>query len=101
MFPLPFTVSALLLLLAVTISKLQYRASHISIAAHALLGPLETGALINTLVIYLANNYENMTVLILLVVALSLVGLFNFFGFAIQTPFMVEDRHFLKWLRRR
>lgn len=57
MLPLPFTVSAVILLVAISISKLQYQASQIAIAAHALLGPLETISLIYTLVTYLGKDY--------------------------------------------
>lgn len=89
MLPLPFTLTSLLLIIAAFISKLQYPSSQLTIALHALLGPLETWSLTQSLIVYSWKEKSVFMNFLLFLIALSLIGLFNFLGLAIQTPLIV------------
>ena len=101
MISLPFTIAALILIVACSISKLQYSSTYLAIAIHAFLGPLETASLVSTFVLYIHSNEPKFSIQILFISALGLIGMFNFIAFVIQTPFIAHDRKFLRWLKRR
>jgi len=58
MLPLPFTVATGLLLIAFSMSKLQYQGTSIIIAIHAILGPFEIATLIWTFISFIQLNQQ-------------------------------------------
>ena len=101
MIPVPFTVTAALLMLAFCISKLQYPLTHFFIALHSVLGLFESATLAYSLVMYLQRSQQESIYIILFVSALGIIAMLNMFGLIVQTPFIVKDVHFQKWTKRR
>jgi hypothetical protein len=100
MISLPFTIAAIILIVACSISKIQYSSTYMSIAIHAFLGPIETASLICSLVSYNQSNEPKFSIKILFISALAIIATLNLIAFVIQTAFVAQDRKFLKWVRR-
>lgn len=100
MLPLPFTISLLFLTIAFLTSKLQYTSTYLLVSIYALLGPIETAAILLCTFSSINSGHWQPTIRILLICSLATIVLINLIGYIVQTRYLMLDRRFERWANR-
>ena len=95
---MPFTIVGLVIFVACFMSKLQNKNTYLIGIAYSLFGVLETASL-GWMIwkYYEQQNYDD-NYLRLFLITLGVIYVLNIFGLIVQTPLLVYDEKFKKWV---